>query len=91
MTMEGKPLPIFLREKKNKGHRLIPNLKEFNKNVVYHHFKMDNLSTAINMVRNNCLMTFVFQMVLHFAPRMFTKLLQLVFSHLRKLGMKLPG
>ena len=42
-------------EKKNK-HRLILNLKEFNKNVVYRHFKMDNLKTALNMVRQNCFM-----------------------------------
>ena len=42
---------IFLREKKENKHRLILNLKEFNKNVVYRHFKMDNLKTALNMMR----------------------------------------
>ena len=47
---------IFLREKKENKHRLILNLKEFNKNVVYRHFKMDNLKTALNMVRQNCFM-----------------------------------
>ena len=47
---------IFLREKKRYKHRLILNLKEFNKNVAYRHFKMDNLKTAINMMRQNCFM-----------------------------------
>ena len=47
---------IFLREKKENKHRLILNLKEFNKNVAYQHFKMDNLKTALNMMRQNCFM-----------------------------------
>ena len=47
---------IFLREKKENKHRLILNLKEFNENVVYRHFKMDNLKTALNMMRHNCFM-----------------------------------
>ena len=45
---------IFLGEKKENKHRLILNLKEFNKNVVYWHFKMDNLKTSLNMMRQNC-------------------------------------
>ena len=54
MTMEGKP-PLFSWEiRKIKVIDL-----EFDKNVVYHHPKMDNLSTAINMGRKNCLMTIV--------------------------------
>ena len=45
---------IFLREKKDKAtHRLILNLKKINENVVYWLFKMDNLSTVLNMVRQN--------------------------------------
>ena len=48
---------IFLREKKENIHHLILNLKEFNKNVVYRHFKMDNLKTALNVMRQNCFMT----------------------------------
>ena len=48
---------IFLREKKDKAtHRLILNLKKYNENVVYRHFKMDNLSTVFNMVRQDCYM-----------------------------------
>ena len=37
---------IFLREKKENKHRLILNLKELNKNIVYRHFKIDNLKTV---------------------------------------------
>ena len=49
---------IFLREKKDKTtHRLIVDLKKFNENVVYRHFKIDNLSTVLNMVRKDCDMT----------------------------------
>ena len=51
---------ILLREKKGKTtHRLILNLKKFNKNVVYHHLKIDNLSTILNMVRQDCYMASV--------------------------------
>ena len=45
---------IFLREEKENKHHLILNLKEFNKNVVYRQFKMDNLKTAVNMMMQNC-------------------------------------
>ena len=45
---------IFLREKKNNQHRLILNLKNFNKHVTHRHFKMDTLNTALGMVRKNC-------------------------------------
>ena len=45
---------IFLREKKDNQHRLIFNLKNFNRYVKYRHFKMDNLNAAIGMVRQNC-------------------------------------
>ena len=45
---------IFLREKKGNQHRLIFNLKNFNRYVKYRHFKMDNLNAALGMVRQNC-------------------------------------
>ena len=48
--------PIFLREKKENKHRLILNLKELNKLVPHHHFKMDNLKSALNMTRKGCFM-----------------------------------
>ena len=47
---------IFLREKKNNQHRLIPNLKNVNKHVIHRHFKMDTLNTALGMMRKNCYM-----------------------------------
>ena len=53
-TDKGLVYSIFLREKTEKFHRLILNLKNFSKLVVYRHFKMDNLSTALGMVRKNC-------------------------------------
>ena len=49
-------LPFFLERKKGNKHHLILNLKEFNKNVIYGHFKMDNLKAALNMMRQNCFM-----------------------------------
>ena len=42
---------IFLRPKKDGTHRTILNLKQFNAFVEYHHFKMDTLETAINMIK----------------------------------------
>ena len=47
---------IFLREKKNNQHRLILNLKNFNKHVTDRHFKMNILNTALDMKRKNCYM-----------------------------------
>ena len=49
-------LPFFLERKRGNKHSLILNLKEFNKNVIYGHFKMDNLKAALNMMRQNCFM-----------------------------------
>ena len=45
---------IFLREKKNNQHRLILNLKNFNKHVTHRHFKMDTLNTKLGMLRKHC-------------------------------------
>ena len=50
---------IFLGEKKDGSHRMILNLKKFNKNVVYHKFKMDTLETVIKLVKPNCSMASV--------------------------------
>ena len=55
-TEKGYVSSIFLREKKNNQHRLILNLKNFNKHVTHRHFKMDTLNTALGMVRKNCYM-----------------------------------
>jgi len=40
---------IFVRPKKDGGHRLILNLKSLNEHVEYHHFKMDTLQAAITL------------------------------------------
>ena len=47
---------IFLRQKKNDQHRLILNLKNFNKYVTHRHFKTDTRNTALDMVRKNYFM-----------------------------------
>ena len=54
---EGQYLsPIFIRLKKNGEYRMILNLKELNKSVEYHHFKMDTFEKAIELVSRNCYM-----------------------------------
>ncbi len=47
---------IFTRPKKDATHRVILNLKEFNKYISYYHFKMDSLITVIKLVDKNCFM-----------------------------------
>ena len=51
--------PIFTRRKKDGTYGLILNLKEFNENVEYHHFKMKRIQSVINMVIPNCFMASV--------------------------------
>ena len=46
--------PIFLVPKKNGEYRMILNLKELNKSVVYHHFKMETFETALKLVKKHC-------------------------------------
>ena len=46
--------PIFVRPKKNGEYRMILNLKKLNENVEYHHFKMDTLESALNLIKQNC-------------------------------------
>ena len=48
---------IFLREKKENKQRLILKLKELNKFIPHHHFKMGSLKSALNMTRKRCFMT----------------------------------
>ena len=48
--------PIFLRPKPDGSHRLILNLKKLDENVVYRHFKMDSIWTAISLMKPNCYM-----------------------------------
>ena len=48
--------PIFTKQKKDGEYRMILNLKELNKSVEYHHFKMDTFEIALNLVKPNCYM-----------------------------------
>ena len=50
---------IFLRPKKDGTHRTILNLKAFNEFIAHHHFKMDTLEAAVNMMRPGCFMALV--------------------------------
>lgn len=48
--------PVFVTEKKDGSHRMIFNLKSFNKHLTYYHFKMDSVWTAIRLLTPNCYM-----------------------------------
>ena len=45
--------PVFVRPKKDNKWRMILNLKQLNKNVEYHHFKMETLRNALALVTPN--------------------------------------
>lgn len=47
---------IFARPKKDGTHGMILNLKSFNANVTHHHFKMDNIWSAIRLMKPGCYM-----------------------------------
>ena len=47
---------IFIRPKKDGGHRQILNLKGLNQFVTYHHFKMETLQSIVQLVEKNCCM-----------------------------------
>ena len=49
--------PIFVTPKKDGSHRVIFNLKKLNDSVSYHHFKLDTLKTALQLVKPFCYMT----------------------------------
>ena len=51
--------PIFLRPKKNGEFRMILNLKKFNENVEYYHFKMDTFESAIKLITKGTFMASV--------------------------------
>ena len=48
--------PIFLVEKADGTHRVILNLKKFNECIEYEHFKMEQLTAAIQLMKKNCKM-----------------------------------
>ena len=45
---------VFLRPKPNGKHRLILDLSVLNESIVYRHFKMENLKTAIDLIQRGC-------------------------------------
>ena len=47
---------IFTRPKRDGSHRLILNLKKLNEHIVYHHFKMDSLQSAVQLMKPHCWM-----------------------------------
>lgn len=47
---------VFLRPKRDGSYRMILNLKSLNQYVVYHHFKMDTIWTAVAMMKPGCYM-----------------------------------
>ena len=49
--------PVFLRKKKNGTFRMILNLKELNRFIAYHHFKMDNIESCIHLMKPMCFMS----------------------------------
>ena len=49
--------PIFVTLKKDGSHRVIFNLKKLNDSVSYHHFKLDTLKTAIQLIKPFCYMS----------------------------------
>ena len=51
--------PIFTRPKKDGEYRMILNLRELNKYIKYHHFKMDSFETTLKLVTENCFMASV--------------------------------
>ena len=50
---------IFVRPKKDGTYRMILNLKTLNEFVSYYHFKMDNIKTALKLMRPGCFMASV--------------------------------
>ena len=47
---------VFTRPKKDGSHCLILNLKKLNGYIVYHHFEMDSLQSAVQLMKPNCWM-----------------------------------
>ena len=50
---------VFATPKKDGSYRMILNLQQLNEFVVCQHFKMDNIQTALRLVRPQCFMASV--------------------------------
>ena len=55
-TGNGFASNVFVRPKKDGTYRMILNLKSLNDFVVYQHFNMDNILTALKLMRPKCFM-----------------------------------
>ena len=44
---------VFTRPKKDGSHRLILNLKNLNEYITYHHFKMESLQSAVQLLKKD--------------------------------------
>ena len=51
MDTKGCVSASLLRWKINKSYKILTKLRSFNENVVYGHFEINTLTTALNMVR----------------------------------------
>ena len=47
---------ICTREKQDGSPRVILDFKNLNKNIIYHHFKMDSSQTATDLMKTDCYM-----------------------------------
>lgn len=47
---------IFTRKKRDGTYRLILNLQNLNKDIEYHHFKMETIRSALCLVKQGCWM-----------------------------------
>ena len=47
---------IFISHKSNGGIRLIFHLKQLNKNIEYHNFKMESINSILNLSTKDCFM-----------------------------------
>ncbi|XP_068674488.1 uncharacterized protein [Montipora foliosa] len=59
LTGNGFVSNVFVRPKKDGTYRMILNLKSLNEFVVYQHFKMNNILTALKLMRPKCFMASV--------------------------------
>jgi len=77
---------LFTRPKKDGSKRMILNLKQFNKNIKYKHFKMESINTALQCMKQDCYMSSVdlkdafFSIPMHSSHQKFLK-----FEHDNKL------
>ena len=45
---------VFTRPKRDTSHSIILNLKKLNEHIVYRHFEMDSLQSAVQLMKPHC-------------------------------------